>query len=57
MSVFEKIKGQICNAQNRRSGEMSNSIFETYKNMIMPHGKNMFKIASDMAMTTMCAYP
>ena len=23
----------------------------------MPHGNHMFKISSDMAMTTMCAYP
>ena len=24
---------------------------------VMPHGKNMFQTAYDMAMSTMCAYP
>ena len=29
---------------------MSNELFDTYENSVMPHGKNMFRIASDMAM-------
>ena len=36
---------------------MANFIFDTYKNSVMTHGKHMFKIASEMAMSTMCAYP
>ena len=43
--------------KSRRSGEIANRIFETYKNSIMPQGKHMLKTASDMDMTTMCAYP
>ena len=35
---------------------MTNHIFEAYKNYIMPHGNNMFKTTSDMAMEIMCAY-
>ena len=36
---------------------MSNHVFETSKNSVMPHRKNMFKTAYDIAMATMCAYP
>ena len=36
---------------------MENHIFDTYKNYVMPHGKNMLKIESDMNMATMRAYP
>ena len=54
-NVF-KLKDQSCNAQNRRSGEMSNSLFDTYKSAFMPHGKNMFQTAYDMDMVTMCEY-
>ena len=31
-------KDIIHNAQNRRSGEISSRIFETYKNYVQPHG-------------------
>ena len=54
---MKKIKDQICNAQNRRSGEMMNNIFETYKNSVMPHGKHMLRIAYVMAISTICTYP
>ena len=54
---FEKLKDQSCNAQNRRSGETENHLFETYKNTVMPHGKHIFQIAFEMSMATMCAYP
>ena len=53
-AFFEKLKDQSFNAQNISSGEMANHLFETYKNYVMPHGKHMFKTASDMAMATMC---
>ena len=42
--------------KNRRSGEMANQIFDTYKNTVMPHGKIIFKKSSDTAMEKMCAY-
>ena len=32
-------------------------IKKTYKNYVMPHGKHIFKTASDMYMETICAYP
>ena len=57
ISIFEKTQGKICNAQNIRSGEMANCLFETYEIYVMPYGKHMFQIASDMANATMCAYP
>ena len=41
--VFGKTrKDKIYNAQNRRSIEISNRLFETYKNNVTPHGKHMF---------------
>ena len=56
-SYLKKIKDQSCNKHNRRFGKMSNLIFETYESSVIPHGKNMFRTASDMDMATMCAYP
>ena len=47
---------QSCNAQNRRSGEIANRLFDTYQNSVMPHGKHIFNTASDMDMATMCTY-
>ena len=35
---FEKLKDQSQNSQNKKSGEKSNRIYETYKNTVMPHG-------------------
>ena len=54
---LEKLKNQIYNAQNRRSGEMENSLLETYTNSVMPHGKHIFNTASAMDMATICEYP
>ena len=56
VNFFEKLKHQILNVQNRRSGEIYNNIFETYKDHYIPHGKHMFKTASEMSMAKMCAY-
>ena len=36
---------------------MANRLFETYKNSIIPHGKNIFPTASDSAMAKICTYP
>ena len=55
--LFEKLKYKSFNAQSRRSVEMVNHIFDTYKNYFMPHGKNIFKTEYDMDMAKMCAYP
>ena len=54
---FFKLKDKIYNAQNRRSGEIYNHLFNTYKNYVMPHGNNMFQTEYGMVMATMCAYP
>ena len=39
------------------SGEKSNRIYETYKNIVMPHGRHIYAKASDMEKATMCRYP
>ena len=44
-----------CNEKNRRSGEINNSLFDTYNNTIIKNGKHTFQTASDMA--KICAYP
>ena len=36
---------------------MVNRLFKTYKNSVMPHVNHMFQIASDISVSTMCAYP
>ena len=54
---LEKLKYQSQNAQNRRSGKKSNCVYETYINTVMPHGRHISAKASNMANSTMCAYP
>ena len=54
---LRKLNNLIQNAQNRRSGEKDNGLFETYKNSVMPHGSHIYATASDMSMDTMFAYP
>ena len=36
---------------------MGNSLFETYKNSVMTHGRHIYATESDMDMAKMCAYP
>ena len=55
--VFEKLKYQSLNDQNRRSGEKAHHIYETYKNTLMLHGRHIYAKASNMAQATMWAYP
>ena len=55
--LFEELKGQSCNAQNRMSDEITNHVFDTYKNLVMTNGKHIFNTSSDMAMEKMCEYP
>ena len=57
IGIFKKLKYQIQNSQNRRSGGKSNRIYETYKNMVMLHGRHIYVKAYDMEKATMCAYP
>ena len=54
---LEKLKDQIRNAQIRRSGEKAHHIYETYKNIVIPHGRHIYAKTSDMAEATMWAYP
>ena len=54
---LEKLKDQSQNAQNRRSGEKENPVYETYKNTVMTHGRHIYAKSSDMAKYTMCEYP
>ena len=54
---FKNIKDQIQNAQNRRSGGKANCVYETYKNMVMPHGSHIYSKSYYMEKSTMCAYP
>ena len=54
---LKKLKDQSQNDQNRRSGEKSNCIYETYKNTVMPHGRHIYAKASDMAKAKICEYP
>ena len=51
---FVKLKDLSQNAQNIRSGEKANHIYETYKNTVMPHGRHIYANAYDMAKATMC---
>ena len=54
---LRKLNDLSQNVQNRRSGEKPNRLFETYKNYVIPHGCHIYATESDMAMTTICAYP
>ena len=51
---FKKLKDLIQKYQNRRSREKANRIYETYKNIVMPHGRQIYAKAYDMAKATMC---
>ena len=53
----KKLKDQSINAQNRRSGEKVNNIYETYKNLVIPYGHQIYAKVYDMEKATMGAYP
>ena len=40
---LKTLKDQICNAQNISSGEMASTIFETYRNYLIPYGCNIYQ--------------
>ena len=48
------LKNRNHNAQNRRSSEISSRIFETYKNVVRPHGFHIYNTSEGMAMAKMC---
>ena len=50
-------KDIIQNVQNIRSGELSSSLFETYKNSVRPHGCHICNYSADITMSTMCPFP
>ena len=51
------LKDRSNNAQNRRSGELSSRLFETYKNYLRTHGCHIYNYAADMAISKMCPGP
>ena len=53
---LNKLKYLSQNEQNRRSGQIYNRLFETYKNSVMPHGRHIYATASDMSMAAMSSY-
>ena len=55
ISIY-KIKYQRQNAQNIRSGEKLNSVYETCKNTAMTHGCHTYAKASYMKKATVCTY-
>ena len=57
-SCLNHLKYRSHNAQNRRSGEISSCIFETYNNAVVNHGCHIYNTAADMAMEKMspCTY-
>ena len=53
---LKKLKDRSQNSQSRRSSEKSHYIYETYKNIVMPHGRHIYAKASDMEQATMYTY-
>ena len=53
---LKNLKDLSQNAQNIRSGEMANRLFETYKNSVMPHDHHIYATASDIYLAKICAY-
>ena len=53
----EKLRDKIQYAQSRRSAEKAHNIYETYKNIVMPHWRHNYSKASDMAKAIMRTYP
>ena len=51
---LRQFKYRSHNAQNRRSGEISSHMSETYKNTVQPNGCHIYSTSADMAMATMC---
>ena len=54
---LRKLNNLSQNSQNRRSGENSNLLFETYKHSVIPHGRHLYATAAAMVMAKMCENP
>ena len=54
---LRKLNDLSQNAQNRRYCEISNCLFETYKNYVVPHDCHIYGTAADILMYKMCEYP
>ena len=54
--LFKKLKDISQNSQNRRSGEKSNRTYETYKNLVMKHGRHIYAKSYGMAKVKMCTH-
>ena len=54
---IKDLKDISCNAQNRRSDELSSRLFETYKISVRPNGCHIYNSSADIFMTTMCPCP
>ena len=53
----KNLKDLSQNSQNRRYGVKSNHIYETYKNLVVPHGNLIYTKAYEMAKATISANP
>ena len=51
---LKHLKDKSHNAQNRRSGEISSHIFETYKNALRAHGCHIYNTTTYMTMEKLC---
>ena len=54
---LEKPKDRSHNVQNRRYGEISSCIFETYKNYVLPHGFHIYNTTACMTMEKFAPVP
>ena len=50
---LKHLKDRSQNSQNRRSGEISSCIFETYNNALGTHGFHIYNTAAEMALAKM----
>ena len=55
--MVKKVKYQIQNNQNRRSGEKENSIYETYKNTVIYHEQYIIAKAFNTEKSKIGTYP
>ena len=54
---LKKLRDKIQNDQSKRSGEKAHHIYETYKNIVIPHGRHIYAKSYKMENATMCTYP
>ena len=53
---MKHLKDRSHNAQNRRYGEISSHMIETYNNTVRPHACHFYNTTSGMAMAKMCPF-